>query len=169
MGKLIKAAAAAAAAAFMPTFALAASQIFLDIGGIKGGATTVGFEGQIELLSMSSGFGVPSAKKVGCTSQDINAVKFIDKASADIIMAAAMGKHFADATITFARTGEGVVKVIQFNMTDVSFSAYSTGGSVGESNFVENLALHYSGLSGTVYNQNPDGTVTPEPFTVNCF
>lgn len=167
--KLKQALAAAAAAAIMPSCALAAGQIFLDIDGVEGDATTRGFERQIELLSMSFGLGVADAKKTSCTSQDINVVKFIDRASADLIVAASLGARYPAATITFTRTGEGVVKVIQFDLTDVRVSSYSTGGSAGEVNFVESLTLGYSGLSGTVYNLKPDGTVTPEPFVVNCF
>lgn len=163
-------AAALAALIMTTTAAHAAGFIFLELPGVKGDAQLKGFEGQIELMSMNYNFNTGGGRKLDCGDQAFSVAKSIDMASADIIMSAATGKAFPLAKITIVRAGEdNAQRVIQFDLSDVRFASYSTGGEADEPAFMESVDLTYSKLTGTVYNQKPDGSVAPEPFSVSCF
>ena len=161
-------AAAALVAAGMSAPAFAATQIFLEIPGVAGEAQTMGYEGQIELLSTN--YGLSSDAKKACTAQDLSATKFVDRATADLIMAAAIGTTYPTAKITFARTtgGGALQKALQIDMTGVRISSYNSGGINGEDRTTENLSLSFATFAGKVFVQNNDDTVTERPFTANC-
>ena len=168
MNMMKLAAGAAAAAMISVSGANAASEIFLSVPGIQGGAQTSGFEGQIEVFSSSLGF--LNDKK--CTAQQLQFVKPVDMASADILVALALGTQYPTMKLTFTRpSGQGgsLSPVMQFTFQNASFSSFNTGGSSGSGGPVEQATVKYGAVTGIVYNVGQNGVVTPEPFAVNCF
>jgi type VI protein secretion system component Hcp len=171
MKSLKFAAVAAIVAASLSSTAFAqSSRIFLDIAGVAGDATSPGFEGQIEIQSVRYGFSNPDAKKLACSAQNFYFVKEVDKASADILVASALGTIFPNAKVTVARDsgGSALTPLIQYSLSGMRFTSFQTGGSAF-SLPNESFSMRFSALSGTVYNQNPGGGVTPEPFALNCY
>lgn len=167
--KMVKLAAGAAAAAVISmSGANAASEIFLSVPGIQGGSQANGFEGQIELFSTSLGF--LNDKK--CTAQQLFIVKPADEASADMLIALALGTQYPTMKLTFTRPGGpgGLpTPAMQFTFQNASFSSFQTGASSGGGGPTEQVSVKYGAVTGIVYNVGQNGVVTPEPFAVNCF
>lgn len=168
--KILKmAAVGAVAAAIMSANAFAASTILLDVPGVKGGATTKGYEGQIELLSMSYGFDASSGKKT-CDVQNLYFVKEVDEASAEIIMSAAIGKVFPTATVTFIKpSAGGTIPVLQYVFSNARFANFSVGGSSAAGFFNESVGLKFTNVQGTVFIPDDKGGTTKKTFKVDCF
>ena len=159
---------AAAMLSASATGAYAQSNIYLEVPGVKGDVKVTGFIDQIEVLSSS--FGLTNDKK-SCVAQQLSFVKYVDMASADLIMATALGTLYPTMKVTFTRTsGNGVeTPALQLTLSNANFSSFQSGGSSGQNILTEQVSIKYGTLTGKVYNQDPMGGVTPEPFTANCF
>ena len=165
------ASAAILAAAVMTSGALAQSQIFLKLPVIKGGVVVDGYEGQIDLLSTSYGLGVGDLRRTSCSAQPLSLAKEIDMATADIIMGAALGTAYPEATVTFVRpNGDGrIIRVLELALADVFITSYNGVGSAGGTTFTESVVLKYGSIRGTVYTRDDRGSETSQVFNVKCF
>ena len=75
------------------------------------------------------------------------------------------------AKLTMRRAGEPPLEFLLFDMTNVTVTSYSTGGSGGEDRLTENVTLHFDTLNGVYRQQTSTGAAGPEiPFSVagNC-
>lgn len=165
---MLKISVAAAILAASASGAYAQSNIYLEVPGVKGDVKASGFIDQIEVLSSS--FGLTNDKK-SCVAQQLYFVKYVDMASADLIMATALGTLYPTMKLTFTRTSGGGVETpaLQLMLSNATLSSFQSGASSGQNNLTEQLSIKYGTLTGKVYNQDPMGGVTPEPFNVNCF
>jgi type VI secretion system secreted protein Hcp len=109
--------------------------IYLSLDQIQGDVTAEGYVGQIELLSFSHGLSHPQSTTAGDTGKlsvaEITVTKPTDRASVRLIEAAVMGKVFAKAQITYARTDEARLVayfVVDLTNARVSSVATSSGG-----------------------------------------
>ena len=150
----------------------AATDMFLKLGNIKGESFDKVHRDEIDVLAWSWGLssGTGTAKKgvvpPACV-QDLSFTKYIDRASPDIILAGVSGALIPTARLTMRRAGETPVEFLRFDMTNVTVSSYSTGGSGGEDRLTENVTLHFDTLNGVYRQQNSDGAPGPEiPFSV---
>jgi type VI secretion system secreted protein Hcp len=106
-----------------------ASDIFLKIDGIKGDATDVDHQNEIEVVSWSwgvseelireGGLGIVGGKpKVG----DFVIGKQLDKASPDILRACLTAKHIKEVVLTQRRAGAGTLNFLTITLNDVLIS-----------------------------------------------
>ncbi len=165
--KKLAVATAFAASAISPAFAQA--DILLELPGVEGGSQLPGYAGQIEVLAMS--VGISAVDKKPCIAQDAFLTKFVDKATADMIVATALGTLYPTAKITFVgSTGGGALApILQYTFTNARFSSYN-GGASSNSGILptENFSIRYGTLTGTVFTRNLNGTVTQEAFAATC-
>jgi type VI secretion system secreted protein Hcp len=110
---------------------------FLKIEGIDGESTDKTHPNEIEIDSFSwgvtntgsasSGGGGGAGKAV---SQDFHFAAGTTKASPNLMLACATGRHFPRATLTCRKAGgSGQVEFLKIKLSDCLISSYSLGGS----------------------------------------
>ena len=111
---------------------VASANIFLQLDGIQGESTTVGFENQIELGSLQWGVG-RNAK--GASFSDISVTKQLDKSTPELMLRTANGVTIPSAKVRFTRGPENDV-YLRYCFTGVrvtNFSQSSGGDAPSES------------------------------------
>lgn len=141
---------------------------------IKGGVTTKGFEGQIELNSFQFGVGRGVGSPTGGTTNreattpsvsEIVATKVLDESTGPLLKEAYSGAGKATAVISFVRTdGGGGVTYLEYTLTNVMLSGWST--SSGGDKPSESISLNFTKIVTSFTTQNTDGTAG-DPFRVN--
>jgi type VI secretion system secreted protein Hcp len=159
----------AAALASCPIGAAAATDMFLKLGDIKGESLDDKHKDEIDVLAWSWGESDGTAQtrrnKAGLAVpdciQDLSLTKYIDAATPDVIIDAVSGRVVPTATLTVRKAGasKGPQEYLTLTLTNVSISAYSTGGSGGEDRLTENVTLHFQRMDGSYRRQKPDGSL----------
>jgi len=142
---------------------------FLVVDGIKGESHDhkMGSKGAIDLESWSwgasqsgthSGGGGGGAGKVHM--QDFHFVMKINKASPELMLACAEGRHIKEATLTCRKAGKDQQEFFTVKMSDLLVSSYQTGGS-GHSDIVptDQISLNFAKIHFEYKPQKPDGTL----------
>jgi len=143
-----------------------AVDILLDIKGIEGESKIEGFEGKIDVLAFSWGMSQSGYGHVGGGSgagkvnvQDLSLTKYLDKATPDIMLKVATGKHYDEVTLSVRKaTGDKALVYQQYKMNQVLITSYSTGGSGGEDKLTENISLNFAKIESKYIEQKADGT-----------
>ena len=140
---------------------------FLKIDGISGESLDSKHKGEIEVESWSWGESNPAqpggdggggaAGKVQI--QDLAFTTRFSKASPQLILACASGKHFKDAVLTARKAGKGQQEFLTFSLSDVLVSAYQTGGAGGDVFPGNSVSLNFSKIRVEYKPQNPDGSL----------
>jgi type VI secretion system secreted protein Hcp len=117
---------------------MAAVDYFLKLTGIEGESNDQTHKGEIDILSFSwsetnpvtigSAGGGAGAGKV--SFQDLHLTKHIDKSSPNLMLACAIGRHFADATITCRKAGGSGLEFLKLTLGEVFVSSYSPATNV---------------------------------------
>jgi len=140
-----------------------AVDMFLKLDGIKGEATDKTHKDDIDVLAWS--WGVANAHgAVGkgggagkANFQDLSFTKYVDKASSQLHMSCATGKHIAKGELFVRKAGGEQLEYIKITLTDCLISSVSTGGSGGEERLTENVTLSYSKFEFGYQPQNAKG------------
>jgi type VI secretion system secreted protein Hcp len=142
-----------------------ASDIFVELGDIKGESLDDKHKDEIEVLSYSWGVansGVVSssggASAGKATFQDLSIVHNLDKASPLLMKACAMGTHFKDATITHRKAGKGQQEYFIVKLSDVTVTGVTHGGAGGQS-ISENVTLAFAKVDVEYKPQKLDGSL----------
>ena len=90
--------------------------------------------------------------------QDMSFTHWFDKASANLMLYCANGKHIPKATLVVRKAGENPLEYIKITMTDVLVTSVSTGGSGGEDRLTENVSLNFAKVKVEYQEQAKDGT-----------
>ena len=133
---------AVALAAASPNVAVAAVDVFLKIGDIKGESVDSKHKAEIDVLSWSWGVVGPirnSAKQpqspVGpaqpSCAEDISITKPVDNASPVLFAKAAAGVPIPTATISVRRSGEDAKDFLVITLSDVLITSVSQSGAGG--------------------------------------
>lgn len=151
---------------FVPNAACAAIDYFLKIDGVEGESKADGHEDEIDLIGIS--WVVSSSGRLTCID-GLDLVKFVDLASAELLMGQAEGRVYPGAVLTVSRSGERRFDFLVITLHDVHVSSLSTKGSSGDDRVTENLTLNFERATYQYTRQNPDGsaggTKTAELFT----
>jgi type VI secretion system secreted protein Hcp len=143
-----------------------AVDMFLKLEDIDGESADHAHEGEIDVLSWSwggSNSGTMHIARGGgagkVSFQDLNIAKYVDKASAGIIQAVAVGKHIPSATLTVRKAGgDEPIEYLVIEMKSVLVSSYQTGGSQGEERLTESINLNFAEFKVIYTPQDSDGT-----------
>ena len=142
----------------------------IKLAGVLGGSTDSQHKGEIELSSYSQSFrsganfgaGAGSgAARAACG--DITALKNIDRSSPDLIMHVVSGRHIAEGTITFRRTGElGAQEFYTVHLTDVIVDSIQQSDPAGNTGLLEKVSLKARQFRFTFRPQRADGSLARE-------
>lgn len=147
-----------------------AVDMFLEIKGeIEGESQDAKHKKSIDVLAWSWGMSQSGSFHVGggggsgkANFQDISVTKWIDNASAILMLYCANGDHFTDAKLTVRKAGKKPLEYLIVEMKDVLVTSVSTGGSGGEDKLTENISLNFRACKVTYKEQKKDGTAGPE-------
>lgn len=128
-----------------------AVDMFIKIGDIKGESADKTHKGKIDVLAWSWGMSNSGSAHVGggagagkVSVQDLSLTKYIDSASADLMLACCNGKHFGEALLIVRKAGEEPIEYVKVTMSDLIITSVSTGGSGGEDRLTENVTLNFA-------------------------
>jgi type VI secretion system secreted protein Hcp len=143
---------------------MAAFDYFLKIDGITGESTDSKHKGEIDVLSWSwgethpappGGGGGGGAGKVEMT--DLHVSANFTKASPELLLACASGKHFKNAVLTGRRGGaKAQADFLTFSLTDVLVSSFQTGGTTADAP-LDSVSLNFGKIEVTYKEQTAKG------------
>jgi len=145
---------------------MAAIDYFLKLDGISGESKDSKHKGEIEVLSFSfvetqsrpSGTGGGGgAGKVQMS--DFSFTARATKASPQLFLSCAQGKHLKEAILTVRTAGGSQQEYLIIKLNDVLVSAYSLGSSEGESDPHDAFSLNFVKLSYDYKPQKADGSL----------
>ncbi len=140
---------------FVPNVAFAAIDYFLKIDGVEGESTTDGHEDEIDILSIS--WVVSSSGRLSCFD-GLDLAKFVDLASAELLMGQAEGRVYPEAVLTASRSGEARFDFLVITLHNVHVGSLSTQGSSGDDRVTETLTLNFERATYQYSRQDPDGS-----------
>ncbi len=144
--------------------------IYLQYPGASGSVTTQGFQGWIELTSVSFGMDRPSDSRIGTAGygatgklkiHDITITKPADGASPTLTIAALQGAFDTTVQIAFTTTtAQGMVNFLSYELQQCGIaSAHTMGGQEGLPS--ETYTLSFSQIQFTFNNMNQSAQSQP--------
>jgi type VI secretion system secreted protein Hcp len=138
--------------------------MFLELDGIKGESVDKVHKGKIDVRSFNWGlkntgtFHHGSGGGAGKAEfQDIEIAKFTDKATADLMLACANGKHISKGILICRKAGENPLEYLKITMTEVLVSSVRTGSDRGDELPVENVTLNCAKVQVEYFMQGASG------------
>lgn len=142
-----------------------AMDIFIKIGDLKGESVDDKHKDEIQVLAWSWGLSQSGTTHAGpgggsgkASVQDLSFTHHIDKASPNLMLACANGKHFAEALLTVRKAGEKPLEYLKITMHDLIVTSCTTGGSGGEDRLTENVSLNFAKFKVEYTPQKKDGS-----------
>ena len=145
---------------------MAAIDYFLKLDGISGESKDSKHKGEIEVLSFSFGEtqNRPSGAGGGAGAGKVQMSDFsftarTTKASPQLFLSCAQGKHIKQATLTVRKAGGSQQEYLIIKLNDVLISAYALGSAEGESEPHDAFSLNFVKLSYDYKPQKADGSL----------
>ena len=143
-----------------------AVDMFLALKGeIDGESQDTKHKGEIDVLAWSWGMSQSGSFHAGggggagkASFQDISITKWIDNASAILMLYCANGDHFPSGRLTVRKAGKKPLEYLVIDMEKVMITSVSTGGSGGEDRLTENVSLNFAKCEVKYKEQKPDGS-----------
>jgi len=141
---------------------------FLKIDGIPGESADSKHKDEIDVETWSWGEANPVPHGGGSGAgagrveiQDFNFTARFSKASPNLMLACASGKHFKDAVLRARRgAGKSQADFLTFSLSDVLVSSYQTAGAeAGDVAPVDSVSLNFSKIQIEYKEQKPDGSL----------
>lgn len=151
-----------------------AVDMFLKLDGVDGESTDSKHKGEIEVMSFS--WGVSNSATAGrggaatgkVSVNDFSIVKRLDTASPQLIEKICHGEHLGSGLLTLAKAGEKPVDYLKIKLTDILISGYSTGGTSGAGEPVEQVSFSFQSVEVSAAEQRPDGSTGGWKSTTSC-
>lgn len=145
----------------------AAVDYFLKIEGVEGGSMDERHKGEIELESFSWSKNEPGLQQSSAGAgggagkvnvQDFHFVMKVNKASPELMLACATGKHFKEAVLTVRKAGREQQEFLKWEFKDIFVTSYQTGGS-GDIIPTDQITINFAEIAVEYKPQKPDGTL----------
>ncbi len=145
---------------------MADADCYLKIDGIEGESLDNDHAGEIEVLSWSWGASQPGSMAYGSgggagkvNMQDFSFSMRNGKASPNIMLACASGKHIKSAKLTCRKAGGEQEEYLTFTLSDCLISSYQTGGSGGGDLPIESVSINFAKVEMQYKPQGSDGSL----------
>ena len=144
---------------------MAAIDYFLKLDGISGESKDSKHKGEIEVLSFSfgenqSGSGAGGGGGAGKVQMsDFSFTARISKASPQLFLHCAQGKHIKQAFLTARKAGGSQQEYLKIKLNDVLVSSYALGGSEAEVEPHDVFSLKFVKISYDYAPQKADGSL----------
>lgn len=147
-----------------------ALDMFLKISKVDGESQDDTHAGEIDILSWNWGMSQSGTTHQGggggagkANFQDITFVKYIDKATGNLMRCCAKGTHIDEAVLTVRKAGDTPLEYVKITMKKCLVSSISTGGNGGEDRLTETFSLNFAEVRVEYQQQAEDGSGTPGP------
>ena len=147
-----------------------AVDMFIKIDGVEGESKISGHEGEIDVLAWNWGMRQAGSMHHGggggtgkADIQDLTFTHYVDKASGNLMLYCANGRHIPTAVLKVRKAGETPLEYIIITMTDCIVTSISNGGGTGEERLTENVTLNFAKVKFEYMEQASDGTGKPGP------
>jgi type VI secretion system secreted protein Hcp len=144
-----------------------ALDFFLKVDGIPGESQDSKHKDEIDVVAWSWGETRPAppgsagggggAGKVQI--QDFTFTAQTSKASPNLMLACASGKHVKSAVLTARKAGGKQAEFLTISLSDILVSSYQAGGSEGEVIPTESVSLNFSKIQLEYRPQKADGSL----------
>jgi type VI secretion system secreted protein Hcp len=147
-----------------------AVDMFLELDGIKGETLDKVYKGKngIDVRSFNWGLANTGTFHHGsgggsgkANFQDIAITKFTDKATADLMLVCANGKHIAKGVLTCRKAGENPLEYMKITMSEILVSSYNTGSATDDERQTETVTLNFAKVKVEYFMQNANGSKEP--------
>jgi type VI secretion system secreted protein Hcp len=145
---------------------MAAIDYFLKLDGISGESKDSKHKGEIEVLSFTFGETQSRPSHVGggggagkVQMSDFSFTARTTKASPQLFLSCAQGKHLKEAILTVRKAGGSQQEYLIIKLNDVLVSAYALGSGEGESEPHDAFSLNFVKLSYDYRPQKADGSL----------
>jgi len=145
---------------------MAAIDYFLKLDGIAGESMDSKHKGEIELLSFSFGETLSAGPGAGggggagkVEMSDFSFTARTSKASPQLFLHCAQGKHIKTALLTVRKAGQSQQEYIKLKLTDVLVSSYAFGADEDEGAPLDAFELNFVKLAFDYFTQKADGSL----------
>ncbi len=143
-----------------------ASDMFLDLGDtIKGESKDSVYEGKIDILSWNWGVSQTGSSHSGggagagkASFQDITVTKYVDAASANLMLYCAKGNHFEEGKLVCRKAGGEQLEYLIITMKKIMVTNISFGGASENDRLIETTILNFAEVSYEYAAQMDDGS-----------
>jgi type VI secretion system secreted protein Hcp len=149
-----------------------AVDMFLKLDGIKGESKDFKHKDEIHIESFSWGMSQTGAHGAGggggagkVSVHDISVTKFLDKATPELMLHCANGKHIKDGLITVRKAGEHPVEYLKIKLTDILISSVQEAGH-GSDLLSESLSINFAKFNVEYQEQGADGKAAGGPVSM---
>lgn len=144
-----------------------AFDIFLKIDGIKGESSDAQHREEIEPASFSWGVSQQGTTSAGggagagkASFQDLHVVMNVSRASPQLFLACAEGRHIKTAVLTCRKAGGRDQRdFLRYSLSDVLVSSYQTSGQAEDGVPVDQISLTYAQVKIEYWPQKVDGSL----------
>ena len=149
----------------------AATDMFLELEGIKGESQDEQHKDAIDVHSWSWGASRGSGDKKSASPsepvsiQNLEFTHSIDSASPKLLERLLTGDSIASGKLTLRRSGENPVEYLELCMKGIDVTSFSTGGSGEEDRITESVTLHFNQFRYEYTPQNEEGQPVASIFT----
>jgi len=139
---------------------------FLELESVKGETLDKVYKGKNAIDVLSWGWGVSNTGTFHHGSgggagkanfNDLSVTKYVDKATADLMMFCANGKHIPKGVLTLRKAGDNPLEYLKITMTQILVSSYATGGAAGDERTTETVTLNFAKVKVEYFMQNAQG------------
>jgi type VI secretion system secreted protein Hcp len=147
-----------------------AVDMFLELDGIVGETLDVTFKPKKAIDVRGFNWGVSNTGTFHHGSgggsgkanfQDLSIVKYTDKATADLLLACANGKHIAKGTLTVRKAGEKPLEYMKISMSQILVSSVETGSQTDDERQTERVLLNFAKVKVEYFMQSANGGKEP--------
>ena len=144
-----------------------AVDMFLKLDGIKGESADHKHKDEIHIESFSWGMSQTGVQGYGggggagkVSVHDISITKFVDKATAAMMLHCCSGKHIPNGLITVRKAGDKPLEYLKIKLTDILISGVQEAGH-GSEHLTENVTLNFAKFHVEYQEQKADGSGSP--------
>src|SRR3954468_479233 len=141
-----------------------AVDMFLQLDGIKGESQDPKHKDEIHIESFSWGMSQTGAHATGggggagkVSVHDISITKYVDKASATLMLDCCAGKHIPNGLITVRKAGDKPLEYLKIKLVDILVTAVQHAGHGGDL-LHENVTINFAKFHVDYQEQKPDGS-----------
>jgi type VI secretion system secreted protein Hcp len=144
---------------------MAAVDYFLKLDGISGESADAKHKGEIEVLSFSFGetrAGGGPGRGGGAGKVEMSDFAFTartSKASPQLFLHCAQGKHIKQALLTVRKAGQAQQEYLKIKLNDVLVSSYALGGDEEDGELQDAFELNFVKLAFDYFAQKADGSL----------
>lgn len=141
-----------------------AIDMFLDLHGVKGESLDRTHKGKIDILAWNWGvkntgtFHLAHGGGAGKASfQNISITKYIDAATAELMLSCANGRHFEKAKVIVRKAGQHPLEYLIIDLDRVFVASYATGGRGEDERIIEDISLNFEKVKVEYVTQTDKG------------